>query len=92
MELEEQTLQEVLQQLMWYFAKSRIQDNIMETQLVQKDQVGEVNDEEQDIRNKEIMEEKKRNFKAQDPLVEVNLGSEEELRMTKVRSLLLEEI
>ena len=64
----------------------------METQLVQKDQVGEVNDEEQDIRNKEIMEEKKRNFKAQDPLVEVNLGSEEELRMTKVRSLLLEEI
>ena len=43
---EERTLQEALQWLTWYFIESRIQEGIMETQLVEKDQVEEVNDEE----------------------------------------------
>ena len=34
----------------------------METQLAEKDQVEEANDEEQDVKNDEIMEEKKPNF------------------------------
>ena len=37
------------------------------------------------------MEEKKASFEAQDPLSEVNLGAEKELRMTKISGLLLEE-
>ena len=63
----------------------------METQLAEKDQVEEVNDEEQDMKNEEMMEEKKSNFKDEDPLVEINLGTEEESRMTKVSGLLPDE-
>ena len=63
----------------------------METQLAEKDQVKEVNDEEQGLNSEEIMEVKKSNFEAQDPLVEVNLGTEGELRMTKVSDLLPED-
>ena len=37
------------------------------------------------------MAEKKPNFETQDPLVKVNLGTDEELRMTKISGLLLEE-
>ena len=37
MELEEQVVQGVKYWLTWYFAKSRIQEGIMETQLAQKD-------------------------------------------------------
>ena len=76
-EYEEQTLQEILQWLVWYFAESRIQEGIMETQLTEKDQVEEMNDEEQGIANKEVMEEKRPNFEAQDPLVEANMGTKE---------------
>ena len=35
------------------------------------------------MKNEEIMEEKKPKFKAQDPFVEVNIGTEEKPRMTK---------
>ena len=37
------------------------------------------------------MAEKKPNFEAQDPLVEVNLGTEKEPRITKISELLSEE-
>ena len=43
------------------------------------------------MKNEEIMEEKKPNSEAQDPLVEVDLVIEEEPRITKVSGLLLEE-
>ena len=63
----------------------------METQLAKKDQVWELNDDEQGMRNEEITEEKKLKFEVQDLLVEVNLGIEEERRMTKISSLLPKE-
>ena len=50
-----------------------------------------MNDKEHDIAKEEVMVEKKPNFEAQDPLVEVNLGTEEEPRMTKINRLVLEE-
>ena len=62
-----------------------------ETQVTEKDQVGEENEEEQSAMIEEVMEEKESNFEAKDPLVEVNLGTEEEPRMTKISGLLLEE-
>ena len=40
------------------------------------------------MHDKEATPEKKRNFRSQDPLVEVNLGTEEEPRITKVSGLL----
>ena len=63
-EIEEQILQEVLQRLTWYFAESIIHEGIVETQLAKKDQVEELNVEEQGITSEEVMEEKKPNFKA----------------------------
>ena len=62
-----------------------------ETQVTEKGQVGEENEEEQSAMIEEVMEEKESNFEAKDPLVEVNLGTEEEPRMTKISGLLLEE-
>ena len=87
----EQTLQEVLQWLTWYFIEFIIQESIMEIQLVKKDQAKEVNDEDQGIANEEVMTKKRLNFEAQDPLMEVNLRTEEEPRMKKISSLLPEE-
>ena len=49
MEFEKQTLQEVLQQLTCYFAESRIQEGIVETQLAEKDFPEEENEGEQKI-------------------------------------------
>ena len=49
---------------MWYFNESRIQESILEMHLVEKDQIGEVNDEELGVKNEEIIEEKKLNFEA----------------------------
>ena len=47
MEPEEQVLQEVLQWLIYYFAKSRIQEGIIETMLDEKEPSEEENEEEQ---------------------------------------------
>ena len=79
----EQTLQEVLQWLTWYFIEFIIQESIMEIQLVKKDQAKEVNDEDQGIANEEVMTKKRVNFEAQDLLMEVNLRTKEESRMKK---------
>ena len=43
------------------------------------------------MQHKSAIAEKKLSFKSQDPLVEVNLGTDEEPRMTKVSGLRLEE-
>ena len=50
-----------------------------------------MNDEEQGIVNEEVMAKKKPNFEAQDPMMEVNMGTEEEPRMTKIRGLMPKE-
>ena len=60
----------------------------METHLAKKDQAKEINDEEQDIVKKEVMAKKKPNFEAQDPLMEVNLGTEKAPKVTKISGLL----
>ena len=65
-----------------------LQERIMETQLVKRNLVEELKD---DMKNEEIEEEKKPNFEAQNPLVEVNLGTEKEPITIKVSGLLLEE-
>ena len=92
MELEDQILQDVLQWLTWYSAKSRIQESILETQLAKKDQIEREGDEKQQhIDDIEVVEEKRASFEAQDPLLEVNLGTKKEPRMTKISGLLLED-
>ena len=47
MEPKEQILQEILQWLTWYSAKSRIQESILETQLGKKDQIEREGEEKQ---------------------------------------------
>ena len=90
MEHKEQVLKEVLQWLTCYFTESRIQEDIIKNQLAEKDLTEEENEEGQNGQKQVVTVETRLNFEAKDPLVEVNLGIDEEPIMTKTRGLLLE--
>ena len=75
-----------------YFTESRIQEGILKTQLAEKDPVEEENEERHNVQNEAAIAERKPNFEAQDPLVEVNLGINEEPRTTKISGLLPKKI
>ena len=75
-----------------FVAESRIEESISKMQLAERDRSKEVaNEGKQDHEKVELFKGKKSDFEAQDPLLEVNLGTSEEPRVTKISGLLPEE-
>ena len=82
----EEVAEEVLQRLQAYSTECRIMDCIRQDEVAEKDSA---NGEEEDV-YPSIRQNQSR-FEAQDPLLEVNLGSEHEPRVTKISGLLNKE-